>query len=129
MWLWSLLCKSPWPWALPKSSLLSGPHCMGPYSEKSHNLSLYLPHKTLTQFFFFTSVACAIGPSVNPLQNRETQHVNIVFAMYVSTFWTAKYERKSSLVSLQVLPHSQLIFPLKTWVFGIYLNFQRQKSL
>jgi hypothetical protein len=25
-----------------------------------------------------TSVACAIGPSVNPLQNRETQHVNIV---------------------------------------------------
>jgi hypothetical protein len=25
-----------------------------------------------------TSVACAIGPSVNPLQNRETQHVKIV---------------------------------------------------
>jgi hypothetical protein len=25
-----------------------------------------------------TSVACAIGPSVNPLQNRETQHVNTV---------------------------------------------------
>ncbi len=25
-----------------------------------------------------TNVACAIGPSVNPLQNRETQHVNIV---------------------------------------------------
>jgi hypothetical protein len=24
-----------------------------------------------------TSVACAIDPSVNPLQNRETQHVNI----------------------------------------------------
>jgi hypothetical protein len=51
---------------------------MGPYSKKSHNLSLYLPHKTLTQFFFFTSVACAVGPSMNPLQNRETQHVNIV---------------------------------------------------
>ncbi len=31
------------------------------------------------------------------------------FAMYVSIFWTAKYERKSCLnwmVSLQVLPHS-----------------------
>jgi hypothetical protein len=27
---------------------------------------------------FVTSVACAVGPSVNPLQNRETQHVNIV---------------------------------------------------
>ncbi len=26
----------------------------------------------------FTSVAYATGPSVKPLQNRETQHVNIV---------------------------------------------------
>ncbi len=25
-----------------------------------------------------TSVACAVGPSVNPLQSRETQHVKIV---------------------------------------------------
>jgi hypothetical protein len=25
-----------------------------------------------------TSLACAVGPSVNSLQNRETQHVNIV---------------------------------------------------
>ncbi len=29
----------------------------------------------------------------------------------------------------QVLPHPQLIFPSKTWFFGIYLNFQWQKSL
>jgi hypothetical protein len=52
--------------------------------------------------------------------------------MYVSVFWTAKYERKSCLdwmVSLQVLPRSHLIFPSKTWFFGIYLNFQRQKLL
>ncbi len=28
----------------------------------------------------------------------------------------------------QVLPHPQLIFPSKTWLFGIYLNFQWQKS-
>jgi hypothetical protein len=28
--------------------------------------------------FNATSVACAIGPSVNPLQNKENQHVNIV---------------------------------------------------
>jgi hypothetical protein len=27
-----------------------------------------------------------------------------------------------------MLPHPQLIFPSKTWFFGIYLNFQRQKS-
>jgi glutathione peroxidase-family protein len=26
-----------------------------------------------------TSVTCAIGPSVNSLQNRETQHESIVF--------------------------------------------------
>ncbi len=29
----------------------------------------------------------------------------------------------------QVLPRPQLIFPSKTWFFGIYLNFQLQKSL
>jgi hypothetical protein len=28
--------------------------------------------------FNATTVACAIGPSVNPLQNKETQHLNIV---------------------------------------------------
>jgi hypothetical protein len=28
--------------------------------------------------FIDRSVACAIGPSVNPLQNKGTQHVNIV---------------------------------------------------
>jgi len=47
-------------------------------------------------------------------------------------FWTAKYERKSCLnwmVILQMLSHSQPIFPSKTWFFGIYLNFQQQKSL
>ncbi len=29
-------------------------------------------------FIVLTNVAYDIGPSVNPLQNRETQHVNIV---------------------------------------------------
>jgi hypothetical protein len=29
----------------------------------------------------------------------------------------------------QVLPRPQLIFPSETWFFGIYLNFQQQKSL
>jgi hypothetical protein len=29
----------------------------------------------------------------------------------------------------QVGTRPQLIFPSKTWFFGIYLNFQRQKSL
>jgi hypothetical protein len=28
----------------------------------------------------------------------------------------------------QVLPRPQLIFPSKTWFFGIYLNFQRGKN-
>jgi hypothetical protein len=29
-------------------------------------------------FFIDTSVAYVVGPSVNPLQNKGTQHVNIV---------------------------------------------------
>ncbi len=33
------------------------------------------------------------------------------------------------MVDIQVLPRPQLIFPSKTWFFGIYLNFQWQKSL
>jgi hypothetical protein len=33
------------------------------------------------------------------------------------------------MVSLQVLPHSHLIFPSKTWFLKSYLNFQWQKSL
>jgi len=36
---------------------------------------------------------------------------------------------KGRLALAQVLPRSQLIFPSKTWFFGIYLNFQWLKSL
>ncbi len=43
------------------------------------------------------SVACAVAPSVNPLQNRENSTCEHCFAMYVSIFQTAKYERKSCL--------------------------------
>jgi hypothetical protein len=35
-------------------------------------------HPTIPLIIRHTSVACAIGPSLNPLQNTETQHVNIV---------------------------------------------------
>jgi len=76
----------------------------------------------------YISVACAHGPSVNPSQNRETQHVNIV----LQCMYRYKYERKSCFnwrVTLEVLPRSQLIFPSKTWFFGFYFKFQWQKSL
>jgi len=46
--------------------------------------------------------------------------------IYVSIFWTAKYEKKSCLdwiVSLQVLSRSQLIFPSKAWFFGNLFEF------
>jgi hypothetical protein len=33
------------------------------------------------------------------------------------------------MLSTQVLPRPQLIFPSKTWFFGIYLNFHQQKPL
>ncbi len=36
--------------------------------------------------FIYTSVACAVGPSVNPLQNRETQHANIVLQCMYRVF-------------------------------------------
>jgi len=55
-----------------------------------------------------------------------------LFCNVYINFWAAKYERKSCLnwmISLQVLPCSQLIFPSKTGFFGIYSNFQWQKSL
>jgi hypothetical protein len=49
------------------------------------------------------------------------------FAMYDSIFWTAKYERKSCLNWMNGKPWSVTMF--STWFFGIYLNFQQQKSL
>jgi hypothetical protein len=75
---------------------------------------------------------CAIGPKCELITKWGNSTCEHCFVMYVSIFWTAKYERKSCLnwmVSLQALPRSQLIFPSKTWFFGIYLNFQQQKSL
>jgi hypothetical protein len=45
----------------------------GPCDGISLNITSYI-----VRGFMFTSMACAIGPSVNPLQNRETQDVNIV---------------------------------------------------
>jgi hypothetical protein len=35
----------------------------------------------------------------------------------------------SPVLLVQVLPRPQLLFPSKTWFFGIHLNFQWQKSL
>ncbi len=51
--------------------------------------------------------------------------------MYVSIFLTSNYERKPCLnwmVSLQVLPHPQLIFPSKTCFVLNLFEFQQQKS-
>jgi patatin-like phospholipase/acyl hydrolase len=43
-----------------------------------------------------TNVACAIGPSVNPLQNRETQHVKIVLQHMYQFFEQLEVIRKPS---------------------------------
>jgi tRNA uridine 5-carbamoylmethylation protein Kti12 len=40
--------------------------------------ALFSKHGFTNVFIVITSVACDIGPSVNPLQNKETQHVNNV---------------------------------------------------
>ncbi len=87
------------------------------HSTKHHNTLPSLP-------IIITIVACVVGPSVNPLQIKETQHVNIVLQCMYWIFWTTKYERKSCLnwmVSLKVLPRSQLIFPFKTWFFWEFI--------
>jgi hypothetical protein len=91
----------------------------------------YQSQKSQTQVFclIFTSVACVVGPSVNKIQNRETQHVNIVLQRRYSNsqIW------KEIMLELKRKPSSvttfSTVFPSKTWFFGIYLNFQRQKSL
>jgi len=43
-----------------------------------HLFWMWLSFTGFFSYFILTSVACAIRPSVNPLQNRETQHLNIV---------------------------------------------------
>jgi hypothetical protein len=41
---------------------------------------------SLAHYINTTNVPYAIGPGVNPLQNRETQHVNIVLQCMYQTF-------------------------------------------
>jgi hypothetical protein len=43
-----------------------------------HLFRMWLSFTGFFSYFILTSVACAIRPSVNPLHNRETQHLNIV---------------------------------------------------
>jgi len=53
------------------------------------------------------------------------KHINRIFFIFMfspDTQWIY-------ILVWPMLPHPQLIFPFKTWFFGIYLNFQRQKSL
>jgi hypothetical protein len=86
--------------------------------------------------FFCMIISCTLVWCVAMAQVRTHYKIGklklwILFCNVCIDFWITKYERKSCLnwmVRLQVLPHSQLIFPSKTWFFGIYLNFQWQKS-
>jgi hypothetical protein len=43
-------------------------------------------HNSSELHVILTSVACAIGQSVNPLQNNETQHVNVVLQCIYQIF-------------------------------------------
>ncbi len=84
---------------------------------------------------FILSPSSLVWPLAQVWTHYKIGKLNMwtLFCNVCINFWTAKYERKSCLnwmiLSLQVLSHSQLIFPSKTWFFGIYLNFQWQKSL
>jgi hypothetical protein len=48
------------------------------------------------------SVHCVIAPSVNPLQNWETQHVNIVLQCMYQNFEWPIYQFNSSLISFHI---------------------------
>ncbi len=61
--------------------------------------------------------------------NMWTLCCNVCINFLNSQIWKEiMLEWYNWMVSLQVFPRSQLIFPSKTWFFGIYLNFQWQKS-
>jgi hypothetical protein len=65
-------------------------------------------------------------PKCAPITNEGNSTCEHCFTMFVSIFWTTKYERKSCLnwmVSLKVLPCSQLIFPSKNLVFWNLFEF------
>ncbi len=83
-------------------------------------------------------MACALNPSVNLLECKvDTTYVIILQGILISLgkiFPTTPKAHHNSfylnwMVDIQVLQHPQLIFPSKTWFFGIYLNFQWQKSI
>ncbi len=85
----------------------------------------YKSQKSQTQVFCLicTSVACALGPIVNPLQNRETQHVNIVlqFRYSNSQIW------KEIMLELDGKPSSVTTFStdfsFQNLVFGNLFEF------
>jgi hypothetical protein len=54
-------------------------------------------------------VACAVGPSVNPLQNRETQHVNMVLQCMYLVFLNS-HIRKEIMLKLNGKPSSITTF-------------------
>jgi len=88
--------------------------------------------------FTRTSVACAIGPNVNLLWCMvDTKYDIILQGILIShckIFATMPKAYHNSfylnwMVDIQVFECPKLIFTSKTWFFGIYLNFQWQKSL
>ncbi len=108
------------------------------FSKSFHQLGLFPPFENKFHVIIHTSVACAINPSVNSLDCRvDTTYVIILqgILMYLGKIFptTPKAHHNSfylnSMVGIQVLSRPQLIFPSKTWFFGIYLNFQWQKSI
>jgi hypothetical protein len=72
-------------------------------------------------------VACAIGPSVNPYQNRETQHVNIVLQGMYWFFEQPNMKGNHAWIEWLAFKSYHVLhwfFASKTWFFGICLNFQ-----
>jgi hypothetical protein len=79
------------------------------------------------------------SPCTPPCQelSKETKECDLKHPRSVDLISTNKTNKQPSFIDrlvwhvalAQALPHPQLIFPSKTWFFGIYLNFQQKKSL
>ncbi len=64
----------------------------------------------LNCFFISTSVACGISPSVYPLQNSETQHVNIGLQCMYPFFEQPNMKGSHAWIELNGTPSSVTTF-------------------
>ncbi len=88
----------------------------------------FFQHSTSMQILHFTWCIFLSSPMIG--STNECFDYPCVLEVFLQFVFSLSLYGLVWLVPLaQVLLHPQLIFPSKTWFFGIYLNFQWHKSL